>query len=311
MTDSEFQNENITIISIGQTSESKAQLEINSQTNTNNNLFNNEISLISLNNNTIKDSLQNKESFPSERNSNSPIDKNLLLNNPFNDNPKLKEYHSESRLSSFYKQKNKNLNNSNSNSIINKFENNDNINGNINDNINGNINGNINDNNNGNNNDNFNDNFNDNINDNININNIKKNLDNDFINEDKNINFEKKDRNIPAAQIPYLKTNIQNYTQENLNNLHKESPYNEVQNNQQVIDQINYDNYKIKKKKNKNKKKRNILKSMKEVEREQRCCGCSESFCAHFCGNRGFCGVCIFILLGFIITILIMKYVVH
>ena len=307
MTDSEFQNENITIISIGQTSESKAQLEINSQTNTNNNLFNNEISLISLNNNTIKDSLQNKEFYPSERNSNSPIDKNLLLNNPFNDNPKLKEYHSESRLSSFYKQKNKNLNNSNS--IINKFENNDNIN----DNINGNINGNINDNNNGNNNDNFNNNFNDNINDNININNIKKNLDNDFINEDININFGKKDRNMPAAQIPNLNTNIQNYTQENLNNLHKESPYNEVQNNQQVIDQINYDNYKIKKKKNKNKnkKKRNILKSMKEVEREKRCCGCSESFCAHFCGNRGFCGVCIFILLGFIITILIMKYVVH
>jgi hypothetical protein len=305
MTDSEFQNENITIISIGQTSESKAQLEINSQTNTNNNLFNNEISLISLNNNTIKDSLQNKEYSPSERNSNSPIDKNLLLNNPFNDNPKLKEYHSESRLSSFYKQKNKNLNNSNS--IINKFENNDNIN----DNINGNINGNINDNNNGNNNDNFNNNFNDNINDNININNIKKNLDNDFINEDININFGKKDRNMPAAQIPNLNTNIQNYTQENLNNLHKEPTYNEIQNNQQVIDQINYDNYKIKKKKNKNKKKRNILKSMKEVEREKKCCGCSESFCAHFCGNRGFCGVCIFIILGFIITILIMKYVVH
>ena len=44
MTDLEFKNENNT--SFGRTSESKTQIEINSQTNSNHNLYN-EISLIS------------------------------------------------------------------------------------------------------------------------------------------------------------------------------------------------------------------------------------------------------------------------
>ena len=248
MTDLEFKNENNT--SFGQTSESKTQIEINSQTNSNHNLYN-EISLISLNNNDKETITKNNEFYPTDRKTNSPFERNELINKYYKDNVRDDDnqnyYNSESRNSTKSKQ-NSNLND---NYISNKIKK-----------------------------------------DNYNINqNIKKNLKGDFNDDIIKNNSKKKDKDkyMPPDMVDntFNNKNIQ-IEEEKLQNI----PQNVFYYNQQIN---NLKNNKNKKKYYKNRKKK----------KKKKCCDTNSECCVICCGSRGFLCLCVFCLLGFIISFII------